>query len=70
MCIKTYPIVMRPILDTTYKQKKQIENYILALYQKLVLLLKSRNFFRYVPDNEIEGDIFGWNPSSVTLVPS
>ena len=61
---------MRPILDPTYKQKKQIENYILALYQKLVLFLKSRNCFRYVPDNDIEGDIFGWTPSSVTLVPS
>ena len=70
MCIKTYPTVMGPILDPMHKQKKQIENYIFALYQKLVQFLKSRNCFRYVPDNDIEGDIFGWTPSSVSLVPS
>ena len=61
---------MGPILDKTYKQKKQIENYIFALYQKLVIFLKSRNCFRYVPDNDIEGGVFGLTLSIVTLFPS
>ena len=45
-----------------YKQKKQVEKYIWALYRELVLFLKSRNCFRYVPENEIEGEILVWTP--------
>ena len=36
---------MRPIFAPTYKQKKQVEKYIRALYHELVLFLQSRNFF-------------------------
>ena len=46
MCIKTYLIVMIPIFDPTYKEMKQVEIYIRALYHELVLLLKSRNYFQ------------------------
>ena len=48
---------MRPIFDTTYKGKKQVEKYMWDLYHKLDLFLQSRNCFRYVPENEIEGGI-------------
>ena len=34
-----------------------------ALHHELVLFLQSRNCFWYVPDNDIEGDILGWNLS-------
>ena len=43
--LKTYLIVMIPIFDTTYKGKKQIKKYMLALYHELVLFLQSRFFF-------------------------
>ena len=29
----------------------------------MVLFQQSRNYFRYVPENEIEGDILGWTTS-------
>ena len=45
MCIKKYLIVLRPIFDTTYKGKKQVEIYMWALHHELVLFLQSRNFF-------------------------
>ena len=56
---------MRPIFDPTYKKKKQVEKYIWSLYHELVLFQKIRNCFRYIPDNDIEGDILVWNPSMV-----
>ena len=34
-----------------------------ALHQELVLFQQITNCFRYVPDNEIEEEILGWNPS-------
>ena len=45
------------------QSKKQVEKYIWFLYHKLVLLLKSRNCFCYVPDNDTKGEILVWNPS-------
>ena len=35
-----------------------------SLHHELVLFQKSRNCFRYVPDNKIEEDIFGWTTSN------
>ena len=52
---------MRPIFDTTYKEKKKVKKYIWDLYHELFLFLQSRNLFCYVPDNEIERDILIWN---------
>ena len=51
---------MRSIFNTTYKGKEQVKIYMWALYHELVLLLQSRNYFSYVPENEIEGDILVW----------
>ena len=63
MCIKKYLIVLIPIFDTMYKGKKQVKIYMWALHQELVLFLQIMNCFRYVPDNDIEGDILGWTTS-------
>ena len=63
MCIRIYVIVLRPIFDNKYKGEIQVEIYMRALHNKLVLFSKSRDCFRYLPDNEIKGDILGWNPS-------
>ena len=38
-----------------------------SLYQELVLFLQSKNCFRYVPDNDTEGDILGWTSSLILL---
>ena len=65
---KTYLIVLRPIINPTYKQNKQVEKYIWALYHKLVLFLQIRNCFRYVPENDIEEDILVWTPSDVSYL--
>ena len=35
--LKNYLIILRPIFDTTYKGKKQIEIYMRALHHELVL---------------------------------
>ena len=63
--LKNYVIVLRSIFNTTYKEKKQVEIYMWALYQELVLFLQRRNCFQYVPDNAIEGDILFWTTSYV-----
>ena len=57
---------MIPNLDTMYKVKQHVEIYMWALHHELVLFQKNRNYFRYVPDNEIEGDILGWTTSSIS----
>ena len=62
---KIYLIVLRHIFDTTYKGKKQVEIYMWALHHELVLFLQSRNCFRYVPENDIEGGIVGWTTSKM-----
>ena len=54
---------MWPIFNTTYKGKIQVEIYMWAVHHELVLFQQSRNYFRYVPENETEGEILGWNPS-------
>ena len=61
--LKFYVIVLRPIFDATYKREIQVQIYMWDLHHKLVLFQQSRNIFCYVPENEIEGDILGWNPS-------
>ena len=65
--LNIYVIVLRPILDTMYKGKKQAEIYMRAPHPELVLFQQSRNCFCYVPDNEIEGDILGWTTSSINI---
>ena len=61
--LKTYLILLRTIFGTTHKGGKEVKKYIQVLYHELVLFLKSRNCFCYVPDNDIEGNILGWTPS-------
>ena len=34
-----------------------------ALHHEFFLFQKSRSYFSYVPENEIEGDILGWTTS-------
>ena len=65
--LKNYLIVLRPIFDTTYKGKKQVKIYMWALHHELVLFQKSRNCFRYVLENDIEGGILGWTTSMCNL---
>ena len=62
--LKIYVIVLRPIFNTTYKGEIQVEMYTRDLHHELVLFQKSRNCFRYLPENEIEEDILGWNMSN------
>ena len=50
---------MIPIFDTTYKGGIQVEIHMWDLHHELVLLQQSRNFFCYVSDNDIKGDILG-----------
>ena len=60
--LKCCVIVLRPIFNTTYKGDIKVEIYMRALYHELVLFQQSRNFFRYVPENETKEEILGWNP--------
>ena len=53
--LKKYIIVPRPIFNTTYKGKRQVEICMWALHHELVLFLQSRNWFCYVAENETEG---------------
>ena len=68
MCIKNDLILMRPIFNPAHKKNKQTKENIWYLYHELVLFLQSRNCFRYVPDNEIKGDILGWTPSQYRII--
>ena len=61
--LKNYAIVLRPIFDTSYKGEKQVEICMWDLHHGLVLFQQSRNYFRYVPENDIEGEILGWTTS-------
>ena len=62
--LKFYVIVLRPIFDTTYKGETQVKIYMRALRHELVVFQKIMICFRYVPENEIEEDMLGWNPSN------
>ena len=66
--LRNYIILLITIFDTTYKGEKHVEKYLWALYHGLVLLPQSRNCFRYVPDNDIEGEILGWTPYKIYIV--
>ena len=46
---------------------KQVKTYMWVIYHELVLFLQSRNYFHYVPENEIKEDILGWTISLVML---
>ena len=54
---------MLPNIKRTYDQIDQIEKQIRALYRELVLFLQYINGFRYIPENESEGGVLGWNKS-------
>ena len=56
---------MLPNYKRTYDQ---IDLIIRALYHKLVLFLRSINSFCYIPDNESEHPVLGWNISLRVLV--
>ena len=62
--LKIYVIVLRPIFDNTYKGEIEVEIYMRALHHELILFQQIRNCFRYVPENETEEEILGWNPSA------
>ena len=64
--LKIYVIVLIPIFDYTYKGDIEVKIYMRALHHELVLFQQSSNCFRYVPENETEEDILGWNPSDGT----
>ena len=59
-----YHAVLIPNYNRTYDQSDQIKKYVRALYSELVLLLQSINIFRYIPDNESEQPVLGWNKSN------
>ena len=58
-----YLIVLLPKYKRTYDQIDLIEKQIRALYRELVLFLRYKNIFRYIPENGSEQDIVGWNTS-------
>ena len=66
--LKIHVIVLRNIFDAAYKGEIQVKIYMRALHHELVLFQKSRNCFRYVPENEIEGNILGWTTSHTHLL--
>ena len=60
-----YLIVLLPNIKHRYGQIDLIKKEIRALYRELVLFLRQINGFRYIPENESEGDVLGWNKSSI-----
>ena len=58
-----YFIVQLSNYERTYDQINLFKKIRIGLYHKLVLFLQSINIFHYIPDNEIEQDILGWNTS-------
>ena len=65
MCIKNLCYSNETYLLYNLQREKQVEIYMWALHHELVLFQKSRNCFRYVPENEIEGYILVWTMSRV-----
>ena len=64
-----YLIVLLPNLKRTYDLINLMEKLIRALYRKLVLFLQQINDFHYIPENESEGGILGWNKSNAIIIP-
>ena len=58
-----YLIVLLPNYKRTHDQIDMTEKQIRALYRELVLFPRSKKSFRYIPDNESEQEILGWNTS-------
>ena len=50
---------MIPIFNTTYKIKITGQKIHVRFTSQIGPIPKSRNCFRYVPDNETKGDILG-----------
>ena len=65
MCIKKLSYITDTYLRYNIQREKQVEKYEWVLYHELVLFLKNRNCFWYVPDNDIKREILGCTPSSV-----
>ena len=66
MCIKTLSYSTEIYLRYNVKEeKKQVEIYMWALHHELVQFLQSSKCFRYIPDNDIKGDILGWTMLSM-----
>ena len=59
-----YLIVLLPNYKRTYNQIDLIKKQIRALYRELVLFLQSKKIFCYIPENESEQNILGWNKST------
>ena len=53
---------MRPIFNQTYKENNRSKNTYEFYITNWSYSYKV-GIFRYVPENEIEGDILGWTPS-------
>ena len=58
------PIVLLPNYKRTYGKIGMIKKQIGYLYRKLVLFLRYKNSFCYIPENDSEQDILGWNMST------
>ena len=58
-----YRAVLIPNYKRTYDKSDQIEKEVRALYWELVLFLRSIKSFRYLPQNESEQPVLGWNTS-------
>ena len=65
MCIKKSFYSTDTYLRYRIRRGKTGEKYMWDLHHELVIFLQSRNCFRYVPDNEIKGDILGWTTSYI-----
>ena len=61
---KTYIIVLRFIFNPTYNQKKRFKNTCELYITNWSYSYKVVIFFRFIPENEIEGEILGWTPST------
>ena len=66
MCIIKLCYSTETYILYTVQRRKQVEIYMWYLHHELILFLQSMNCFSCVPDNEIEGDILGWNMSYTT----
>ena len=58
-----YLLVLIPNYKHTYDQIYLIKKWIRALYRELVLFLRSKKRFWYIPENESEQPVLGWNTS-------
>ena len=69
MCVKKNLIVLRPIFNTTYKGKNQVEKYMWLYFTNWSYSYKVGSPPRSVPDNDIIGDILGWTLLLTKMTP-